>query len=76
MCSSDLTNAEIATQRAYTLINGSIGYQDTKRKWRIALLGRNLSDTQYLITIAANGLVPAGIAGAPRTVLLQLTKEW
>ena len=72
----DPTNAEIAAQRAYTLINGSIGYQDSKRKWRIALLGRNLTDTQYLITIAANGLVPAGIAGAPRTVMLQLTKEW
>jgi hypothetical protein len=36
------------------------------------LVAKNLTDTHYSITIAANGVVPAG---APQTFALQLPKK-
>ncbi|AUW58897.1 TonB-dependent receptor [Sphingobium sp. SCG-1] len=72
----DPSNAAVFAQRGYDLINGSVGWTSADRDWSLQLIGKNLNDKQYLITIAANGLVPAGLAGAPRTFALQLTKSW
>lgn len=72
----DPSNAAIFAQRSYDLINASVGWSSPDRDWSVQLIGKNLADKQYLVTIAANGLVPAGLAGAPRTVALQVTKSW
>lgn len=72
----DPSNAPIFGQRGYGLINASVGWTSADRGWSVQLIGKNLADEQYLITIAANGVVPAGLAGAPRTVALQVTKSW
>ncbi len=72
----DPTNALIMSQKPYDLINASIGFVDDKDNWSLRLIGKNLADTNYLITIAGNRVVPAGLGGSPRTVAVQLTKSW
>jgi iron complex outermembrane receptor protein len=71
----DPSNALIMSQKPYDLINASIGYTHDDQ-WSVRLIGKNLADTNYLITIAGNRVVPAGLAGAPRTVAIQFTKSW
>jgi iron complex outermembrane receptor protein len=66
------TNILIASQASYDLTNVSLGYLDND-KWSIRLIAKNLSDTEYLINVASN---IGGPAGPPRTVVLQLTKQW
>ncbi|QTH21301.1 TonB-dependent receptor [Rhizorhabdus wittichii] len=72
----DPSNALIMSQKAYDLINLSAGYRGAGDRWSARVVAKNVTDKQYLITVAANGLVPAGLAGAPRTVALQLTWNW
>jgi iron complex outermembrane recepter protein len=72
----DPSNSPYQEQRAYSLVNVSFGYSDTKDGWTAQLIARNLRNTQYLTTIAANGVVPAGLAGPPRTISVQFTKSW
>ena len=72
----DPSNAPIFAQRPYGLVNASVGWTSADRGFNVQVIGKNLTNRQYLITIAANGLVPAGLAGAPRTVAVQLTKSW
>jgi iron complex outermembrane receptor protein len=72
----DPSNARIMGQDAFNLVNLSVGYRNELHKWNAQILARNVGDTTYYITKAANGVVPAGLAGAPRTVALQLTKNW
>ncbi len=71
----DPSNAAIMSQKPYDLINASIGYVDPDG-WSLRLIGKNLSDTNYLITIAGNRVVPAGLAGTPRTFAVQFAKSW
>lgn len=72
----DPTNAAIMSQKPYGLLNAAIGYYNSDGNWRLQLVGKNLTQSRYLIAFAANGLVPAGLAGAPRTVAVQFSKEW
>ncbi len=72
----DPSNNPLTEQKAYGLINAAAGWNSPDDKWRVELIGRNLANQQYLITIAANGVAPAGVAGAPRTLMLRLTKNW
>jgi iron complex outermembrane receptor protein len=72
----DPSNARIMGQDAFNLVNLSVGYRNESGKWNAQILARNVGDTTYYITKAANGVVPAGLAGAPRTLALQLTKNW
>ena len=74
--SYDPSNAPIISQKPYGLVNLSIGYDDRAHGWGVQLLARNVLDKQYLIAIAASGLVPAGYAGAPRTIAFTVTKKW
>ena len=71
----DPNNIAIMRQGGYSLVNASVGWNDGG-DWAVQLVGKNLADKQYLITIAANGAAPSGLAGAPRTVALQVTKSW
>jgi iron complex outermembrane receptor protein len=72
----DPSNAPIMGQNAYNLVNLAAGYRNESSKWSAQIVARNVGDTTYYITKAANGVVPAGLAGAPRTFALQLTKNW
>jgi iron complex outermembrane receptor protein len=72
----DPTNAAVFSQPAYHLINASLGFNTADKKWGFQLVGKNLTYSHYLITIAANGQAPAGLAGAPRTFAVQLTRNW
>lgn len=72
----DPSNVQIFKQKAYGLVNGSLGYNSDGGGWGVQLVGKNLTNTRYLINIAANGQVPAGFAAAPRTVAIQLTTSW
>ena len=71
----DPTNAAITRQPAYSLFNASVGV-NWDSGWATQVVAKNLTDKEYLITIAANGAAPSGLAGAPRTVALQVTKSW
>ena len=44
--------------------------------WQGQLWVKNLTDKQYLFGAAANGLVPTGEAGAPRTFGIRITKSF
>lgn len=72
----DPSNADIFSQKAYHLLNAAIGWNSDDSKWGFQIVGKNLTYSHYLITIAANGVVPAGLAGAPRTVAFQVTHNW
>ena len=72
----DPSNAAISGQKAYDTVNLSIGYNDANAGWGVQVVGKNVLQERYLITIAANGVVPGGIAAAPRTVAIQLSKSW
>ena len=71
----DPTNAAITRQGAYALYNAAVGWNGPGG-WSAQVVGKNITNKEYLITIAANGAAPSGLAGAPRTVALQLTKSW
>jgi iron complex outermembrane recepter protein len=72
----DPSNAPIMSQGPYGLLNLSVGYEDPEARWSARLIAKNVTDKEYLTTVAANGIVPAGLAGDPRTVILQLTKQF
>jgi len=72
----DPSNALIMSQKPYDLVNLAVGYNSANSLWGVQLVAKNVTKTHYLITVAANGVVPAGLAGAPRTIVLQLTKSW
>ena len=72
----DASNAPIFAQKPYDLVNASVGWTSPGKDWTVSLIGKNLANEEYLVTIAANGLVPAGLAGAPRTYALQVTKAF
>jgi iron complex outermembrane receptor protein len=72
----DPSNLGIASQKAYGLVNVGVGMRDLPGRWSIEVLGKNITNEQYLISIGTNGVVPAGQAGAPRTILVQVVKDW
>jgi len=72
----DPSNAPIMSQKPYELVNLAVGYNSADSRWGVQLVAKNVTKTRYVITIAANGLTPAGLAGAPRTIALQFTTSW
>lgn len=72
----DPSNALIMSQRAYSLTSVFAGYDDDIGRWGVHFFAKNLTNTHYLISITANGVEPAGLAGAPRTYGVQLTKTF
>ncbi|MFV3126731.1 TonB-dependent receptor [Niveispirillum sp. KHB5.9] len=72
----DASNAKIASQSPYGLVNLSTGFNTDEGGWGVQLVAKNVTNKHYLITVGANGLVPAGIAGAPRQIAVQLSKTW
>ena len=72
----DPSNVEIVSQKAYDIGDIAVGYVSADGKWRTQLVVRNVADRKYLIVAATNAVVPSGLPGAPRTVALQVTREW
>jgi iron complex outermembrane recepter protein len=72
----DPSNALIMSQAPYGLTNVVLGYNPPGKSWNLELIGKNLADTHYLITTAANAFTPAGFAGAPRTMMIQASVKF
>ncbi len=73
----DPSNAPILSQAPYGIVNIAIGYKHpTGSNWALELGVKNLLDQGYFTTLAANGFVPSGYSGAPRTVMLQFSEKF
>ncbi len=51
---------------AYSLVNASIRWDSADGHWRVSLWGKNLADTEYLLTPSTQGVL-AEYLGEPRT---------
>jgi iron complex outermembrane recepter protein len=51
----DLSQQPDSFQPAYTIINASVGLSDAAAGWRVALVGKNLSDKSYATFIQSSG---------------------
>jgi len=71
----DPSNFLSQSQGAYGLLNLYGGYKWTNG-WQAQLWGKNVTDKEYLFGTVANGPVPSGEAGAPRTFGVRFTKSW
>lgn len=65
-------NDNIQTMPDYSLINASIGYTSPDERWQALLFGRNLANTEYLVSTGAFTAVPSGTPGDPRTYGIRL----
>ncbi|WP_176592236.1 TonB-dependent receptor [Sphingobium sp. EM0848] len=74
--SYDPSNAPILVEPSYDLINLSLGYKSDDGRWTLNIQTKNLTDREYLVGRSAAGVVPAGLAGPPRTIILQLSHKW
>jgi iron complex outermembrane receptor protein len=72
----DPSNARVLSQGAYGLVNLFAGYNTSNGLWQVQLYAKNLTDKGYFVTIAANGVAPYGLVGAPRTFGIQVTRDW
>jgi iron complex outermembrane receptor protein len=71
----DPSNFWTQSQGAYGLLNLDTGYK-WDDGWQAQLWGKNVTNKEYLFGAAANGLVPTGEVGAPRTYGIRVTKNW
>ena len=69
----DPSNVDVQSQGDYGLGNIYIGYTTAGNPWQFELFAKNLADRSYFTNTVANGLVPAGQVGPPRTYGLRLT---
>jgi iron complex outermembrane recepter protein len=72
----DPSNASVMSQGAYGLVNLFTGYNTADGLWQTQLYAKNVADKGYFISIAANGVAPFGLVGAPRTFGIQVTRYW
>jgi iron complex outermembrane recepter protein len=74
----DPTNVLAQGQAAYGLINLNVGYTSLDEKWDVRLIGRNVANKQYSLSVldSSTTFASEGLAGPPRTVLLRVTRSW
>jgi iron complex outermembrane receptor protein len=72
----DPSNAMILSQGPYGLLNLAVGFRGPSELWTTQILVKNVTDKGYWITTAANGPVPLGNAGPPRTVWASIARKW
>jgi iron complex outermembrane receptor protein len=72
----DPSNYLSQSQGAYGLLNFFVGYNWLDEKMEFEGFVKNATDKSYIFGAAANGLVPTGEAGAPRTFGFRITKSW
>ena len=71
----DPQNSAYTDQPPYALLNAQLGYSSPDRTFQVTLFAKNLLDKQYLFAFQANGVAPAGFAGAPRTFGIRIGKK-
>ena len=72
---TSVTNNPVSYQGGYTLLNAGARLGTLDDRWTVALIGRNLTNEHYAVigTDKPGGLGEVfGVAGEPRTVVLQL----
>jgi iron complex outermembrane recepter protein len=72
----DPSNAAILREPGYGLFNFALGYNTADRLWNTQLLVKNAFNKNYYVLRAANGLVPSAPSGAPRTIMLSVTRRF
>ncbi len=72
--SYDPTNADIMFEPAYDLFNVALGFH--LDRWSVLVLAKNIGNAQYLIQRSGAGMVPAGLAGPPRTITAQVSYQF
>jgi iron complex outermembrane receptor protein len=72
----DPSNALVVSQGSYGLVNLAAGFNPTGSVWSTELAVKNLANKNYFTTLAANGYVPSGYSGPPRTILLRVTGKF
>ena len=72
----DPQNSVYTDQSAYALLNAQLGYSSPDKDFQVTLFGKNLANKQYLFAFQANGVAPAGFAGAPRTFGVRVSRKW
>lgn len=71
----DPANVVIASQGAYGLLNGQIGFT-TGNGWDIELWAKNITNEGYFVTIGTPSLAPAGLTGDPRTMGVKVSRNF
>jgi len=72
----DPSNVLIMSQGPYGLLNAAVGFRGPSERWTTQILVKNITDKGYWITTAANGPVPLGNAGPPRTIWVSIARKW
>jgi iron complex outermembrane receptor protein len=76
---NDVSNAPIAAQGGYGLLNAHLTYDSPERKWQAALEVKNATNRQYYVNeyylYAAFGVLE-GLPGMPRTYLVSLRRSF
>ena len=72
----EATNSAVESQNSFGLLNLSVGYTSTDANWTVAVVAKNVTDKEYLVSAFGSGLVPAGVSGNPRTVLLRIARKF
>lgn len=71
-----VVNDDLHTMAGYDLINASIGYTSRDGHWQLLVYGRNLGDTQYLVSTGSFTAAPAGTPGDPRNYGVRLSYSY
>ena len=72
----DPQNSVYTDQPPYALLNAQLGYSSPDKTFSVTAFVKNLADKQYLFAFQANGVEPAGFAGAPRTFGVRVGKKF
>lgn len=72
----DPTNVPIVEEPSHGVINLGAGILTADKHWALKVLARNITDKNYLIGRSGVTSVPSGLAGAPRTVMVQISRKW
>jgi len=63
----DPTNQPLDAQAAYSILNASLGYSPANSHWTVALWGKNLANTEYIVGAQSGGSCLCAAVGDPRT---------
>ena len=72
----DPSNVSVMSQAPYTVANLALGYDSDDGKWTAVVQAKNLFNKGYFITTYATSLVPAGVSGTPRVVVLRVARRF
>lgn len=71
-----VVNDNIQTTPGHDVINASIAYTFPGDRWQLIAYGRNLGDTQYLVSTGGFTAVPSGTPGDPKNYGLRISYNY